>query len=222
MFSKITKNDQLDIINLRDMNSSPELIEKIKNFARNNLIILALAFLGLIFLGIGLIQFLGQRESEISFESGEEISGEKREKGSLFVDVSGAVLKPGVYGLKVDARIQDALIAAGGLSDEADRDYIAKNINLAQKLQDGVKLYVPRVSEAGGSVGIAGVSVQEKLKVNINTATGSELDILWGVGPATSEKIIEGRPYSTIEELLTKKAVTQRVFERIKEQITVY
>ena len=74
------------------------------------------------------------------------------------------------------------------------------------------------MGETGGVV--AGTQVVGK--ININTASVSELDRLWGVGPATAEKIIGGRPYSSVEELLSKKAVKSNVYERIKDEVSVY
>lgn len=131
-------------------------------------------------------------------------------------DVEGAVVSPGVYELKVNSRIQDLLIKAGGLSIEADREYVSKNINLAQKLSDGAKIYIPSVGESSSNL-----SNLSHL-ININQASARDLESLPGVGPATSAKIISGRPYQTTEELISKKAVGKAVFEKIKDEITVY
>ena len=57
--------------------------------------------------------------------------------------------------------------------------------------------------------------------ININTATQTELEALPGVGPVTAGKIIDGRPYQTLEELKTKKAVGNALFEKIKDKLTV-
>lgn len=138
----------------------------------------------------------------------------------ISVDVSGAVNKPGVYQLKNGSRIEDAVSAAGGFSSDANSEYVAKVLNLAQKLVDGSKLYIPKNGEevAGAVNGIAGSSN----KININTASSSELDSLPQVGEATVQKIISNRPYQTVDELLSKKAVTKSVFDKIKDQLVVY
>ena len=75
------------------------------------------------------------------------------------------------------------------------------------------------VSEGSSGV-VAGTRVTGKINVNIASAT--ELDRLWGVGPATAEKIINGRPYSSVEELKTKKVLKSNVYERIKDEVSVY
>lgn len=143
---------------------------------------------------------------------------------SLSVDVSGAVNHPGVYRLKDGAIVQEAIAAAGGFTDNANKEYISKSLNLAQKLSDGSKVYVPsegeQVSGAQSSSGVAGASTQAQ--VNINTATQAELEALPGIGPVTASKIISDRPYQTIDDLVTKKVVSNSVFQKIKDQIVTY
>lgn len=204
------------------------LYEKYTPFVQKNLLPIILGAVGLIFLSYGLIVFLGTSQAkpdqdDILFESASEgLNSSEKSHSPLTIDIAGGVMKPGVYTLPKDARIQDAFIASGGLSEEANRDWVAKNINLAAKLTDGAKIYVPKIGESiksttsiTGITGIAGT-------ININTASESELDSLPGVGPATIEKIINNRPYGSIEELLEEKVVGQKVFSNIKEKITVY
>jgi len=163
---------------------------------------------------------------------------DEEDSGEIFVDVSGAVEKPGMYKLEGKARINDALMAAGGLSENADREWFEKNINLAAKLADGVKIYIPTRDEISGSTNfqaqnppigetgskqtgeVIGVNVGDK--VNVNTASSAELDELWGIGPVTAEKVINGRPYGSVEELLTKKVLKSNVYERNKDKLVVY
>ena len=163
---------------------------------------------------------------------------DEEDSGEIFVDVTGAVEKPGMYKLEGKARINDALMAAGGLSENADREWFEKNINLAAKLADGVKIYIPTRDEISGSTNfqaqnppigetgskqtgeVIGVNVGDK--VNVNTASSAELDELWGIGPVTAEKVINGRPYGSVEELLTKKVLKSNVYERNKDKLVVY
>lgn len=143
---------------------------------------------------------------------------------TIAIDVSGAVKTPGVYNLKEDARIEDAIAAAGGFNSQANEEYISKSLNLAQKLVDGSKVYIP--SEGDASVpttssqtgAVAGINS----KVNINTSSQAEIEALPGIGPVTASKIISDRPYQTIEELTGKKVVSKAVFEKIKDEIVVY
>jgi len=188
---------------------------------------LIFSLVGLIFLGVGVLVFKVFLEDgqEIEISSGSKstgsISAELPQK--IAVDIAGAVQKPGLYELPADSRINDLLILAGGLSAQADRDWVAKNLNLAQKLVDGTKVYIPSESERvkeqeSKSSAVLGIAE----KININTATQKELESLWGIGPATAEKIIAGRPYQNINELVTRKIVKSNVWEAIKEKISVY
>ena len=153
---------------------------------------------------------------------GEEIvavdSFDEAQDKEVIVDIAGAVIKPGVYQLEPNARINDALVKAGGLSLEADRGWVSKNLNLAMKLIDGQKLYIPQENEA--------ISLEQGPAlsglINVNSASVSELDTLWGVGEATAKKIIDGRPYGSIEELLTKKVIRSNVYEEIKDEVSVH
>lgn len=141
---------------------------------------------------------------------------------TLLVDISGAVVKPGVYELPDDSRIQDVLISADGLDPNADRNYVARSINLAQKITDGQKIYVPFKNEVPSSVTSGGTGdVNEGGIVSINAASASQLDVLVGVGPVTAQKIISGRPYSDINELVTKKIVSKNEFDKIKGDISI-
>lgn len=112
------------------------------------------------------------------------------------------------------------MIAAGGLSARADREWVAKNLNLAMKLTDGAKVYVPAFGENAGAPGSSEALVSGT--ININTGSASELDGLPGVGPVTAQKIIDNRPYSSVQDLLSKKAVNQKVFDNIKDKISVF
>jgi len=142
----------------------------------------------------------------------------------IWVDLAGAVLKPGVYELPGDSRLKDLLAQAGGLGAEADRKWVEKNLNLAQKLVDAQKVYIPCQSEtADVSTGeVAGEQTAISKKININTASAAELDTLWGIGEARAKGIIDNRPYSSIDELLSKKIIPANVFEAIKDEITVF
>ena len=172
----------------------------------------SVGLLGVFLLGVGILSAIliagksgGGSEVEI-IEVGEE-----NELSEIMVDVSGAVVKPGLYKLENNARINDALVMAGGLSEDVDQDWFSKNLNLAKKLVDGQKLYIPFKGET---------SLTDK--ININSASVSQLDTLWGVGEATANKIIEGRQYGSVEELLTKKVVNSNVYERLKDKVSVY
>ena len=181
---------------------------------RLKLLVFGLFFAGLFLLAIGAGIFLF-RNSESSDEI-EIISASQGQR--IVVHVDGAVAKPGVYELTDSARVSDAVSVSGGLSDSAD----TAKVNLAAKVTDGQKIYIPKVGEqsTGTLQSTAGDSVSGL--VNINTASESQLDTLPGIGPVTAQKIIASRPYSSPEELLTKKAVGQSVYEKIKDLVAIY
>lgn len=140
-------------------------------------------------------------------------------QGRINVDVSGAVKKPGVYQLDQDSRVEQAITSADGFAENANQEYISKYLNMAQKLSDGMKIYIPFTGEQT-SAAVAGTNTQ--IKVNINTASQSELEVLPGIGPVTASRIISDRPYQSVEELASKKVVSKAVFEKIKDLVVVY
>lgn len=193
----------------------------IKSFVKKNILVVVLFSVGMILLGIGLIQLVSpQKGQDIEFVAG-NVEGEKTETVTFYVHVAGAVMKPGVYKVSQDARIQDALIAAGGLSTNANRDFVEKNLNLAQKIADGTKIYIPTRDENTFS-GSIGLTTSASGQVNINSAGQSTLEALPKIGAVTAQKIISSRPYTTVDELVQKKVITQKTFDAIKEMITVY
>lgn len=134
----------------------------------------------------------------------------------VMVDVEGAVVRPGVYQLPNGARVEDAIAASGGLAPDADMDALATSLNRAAKVVDGGKIYIPSLSSAP-------VSTLRPLHsvVNINAGSEKELESLPGVGPVTATKIIDNRPYQTLEELVSKKAMSQSLFEKLKNQLSL-
>ncbi len=202
-----------------------EAINGYKAFIKQNLLILALGLIGMILFGYGLITlFLASNSSQndIVFEASDE--NKESLESNIAIDIQGSVANPGVYKLPSNSIVQDAIVASGGLTNKADQDFISKNINLASKLSDGGKIYIPAIGENTKSV-IGETSNTGSVaggKININTASTEVLDSLPGIGPATIQKIINGRPYTSISELLEKKIVGSKVFEEIKEKISVY
>ncbi len=199
-------------------------LEKVEKFK----LPIALSLLGIVLI-IGGIFASGLNEQVPSFGSKQKIKEYPKEslvqtQKTISVDVSGAVLKPGVYQLNEGSRIEDSIKAAGGFSDDSNKEYISKYLNMAQKLSDGTKIYVPLDGEmtvnTSGGTSAAGASTQSKL--NINTSSQSELETLSGIGPVTASKIISARPYQSIDELTSKKIVSKAVFEKIKDSLVTY
>jgi len=136
----------------------------------------------------------------------------------LRVYVSGAVNSPDVYELPAGSIVKDAIEAAGGATGEADLD----RINLALSVADGQHIYVPKLGEESPPVSPpTEPSPRAGGKVNINTASQSELETLPGIGPSKAQGIIENRPYESIEEIKKVPGIGEVTFQKIKDLITV-
>jgi competence protein ComEA len=133
----------------------------------------------------------------------------------LVVHVAGMVASPGVYELAAGSRVKDAVAAAGGAVAGADQDAI----NLAEPLQDGEKVYVPKVGEAPG----AGAATPGG-KVNLNLATEQQLEGLPGVGPVLAQRIIDYRlkkRFTSVKQLLDVEGFGQKKYDSVKDLVMV-
>lgn len=173
----------------------------------------ALLFIGIfvLALGGGIFYFASGKGEDIKII---EPEAESVKAEQLVVHVDGAVVNPGVYWLEAGSRIGDLVTKAGGLTGEAD----SARINLAAKVVDGQKVQIAKIGQVSSSI-VAGVSTNSL--IGINGATVAQLNSLPGVGDVTSAKIIAGRPYSSIDELKSRKIVSASVFEKIRELISV-
>lgn len=122
---------------------------------------------------------------------------------TLVVDINGAVAKPGIYEVPVGSRYADLIERAGGLSKSVSKEYVARELNLARELKDQEKVYLPFAGETANSSAKSG-------GISINMATSKQLQELKGVGEATAEKIISGRPYKEVGEI--KNVVSEKVY----------
>lgn len=156
-------------------------------------------------------------------------------EGEIVIHMTGAVQKTGILVLPEGARIADAIDASGGPTESADLD----EVNLAYVLQDGQKVYIPSKEDKvkleskayimnGSGNNVIVQEVNEKggnKKVNINTATQSELENLPGVGEAIASRIIEYRQqngkFSKIEDLQNVKGIGDAKFNNMKEYVMV-
>jgi len=129
-------------------------------------------------------------------------SGDAVAAAVLYVHVSGAVRTPGLYMLPAGSRVVDAIAAAGGFADDADRDAV----NLARTLDDGEQLPVPREGEAPPTAGAPGPAAPADTRVDLNTADATLLETLPRIGPALAERIIAWRDdngrFTSVDDLL--------------------
>lgn len=176
-----------------------------------------------------------QAKSTLKTEQRISVQKPTSKQSILFVDVSGAVVRPNVYRLPAGSRVYAAIDAAGGLSDAVDSAFISRNTNFARLLTDQEKIYIPTTEDIQSGVvdeyvgvlsqmtPVAGSTAinEESQKININTSVIEELDQLPGIGPTYAQKIIDNRPYTSIEDLLTKKVLKKSAYSQIKELVSL-
>ena len=160
--------------------------------------------------------------------------------GGIFVHIDGYINNPGVYEIKENDRIKTLIDKAGGFKE----GYSIKNINLAAKLSDGDKIYIPSVSEEKNSENNNNINInssgkgqnvktdrnnvsimKNNSKININTANISELKQITGIGESTANKIIDYREnvgkFKKIEDIKEVKGIGDAKYESLKNKITI-
>ncbi|MEN9648788.1 MAG: hypothetical protein RLZ17_829, partial [Actinomycetota bacterium] len=152
----------------------------------------------------------------------------------LTVHIAGAVKTPGIYQLRVGARINDGVVAAGGATAQADLD----SVNLAMLLSEGEQIYIPKRNEKphiivqprftnsnNSNSSNNSTNSESQISININTATAIELEQLAGVGPSTAKAIIEFRQknggFKTVEDLLNVRGIGPAKLSEILPQARV-
>jgi len=156
----------------------------------------------------------------------------------VLVDISGAVSMPGVYCFAQGASVIDAVKRANGFTQDAGFKYISMKMNLSSVMKDNSKIYIPFESDYNCTLLAFSLpkevvdivippkddsntqeDTQEGGCISINNATQAELETLNGVGPSTAQKIIAGRPYTKIEDLLNVSGIGQATLDKFKDNI---
>ena len=174
-------------------------------------------------------------DEDISHQSTENFDTSVKESSSenedqaaeVVVYVCGEVNDPGVYHLPNKSRVCDAIESAGGMTDDAGRDFW----NLASEVYDSQMIYVPTKEEVeSGNVPKpdtenTDVSSGDSSKININTASKEELMTLAGIGESKADNIIKYRQengsFSSVEDLTNVSGIGESIFNKIKDSITV-
>lgn len=169
----------------------------------------------------------------------------------IHVDVSGALKQPGVFCLEEGSMVIDAITKAGGFTNQVAYRFVARKINLSQVLVNNQKIYIPYEEETDCKLlsfipqakevetiinNTSGIEMPTSEIngsgdetnngagggcININTATLEELDTLSGVGPSMAQKIVEGRPYSNVNDLLNISGIGEATFAKFKDKICI-
>ena len=214
------------------------VLEKIKQYK----LALVIALIGLVIAGFMMLQREQKQENNIqqlmeqtsyssssttekSKQRSESDQGDKNE-GMVTVDVKGAVKTPGVYQLKSSSRVHDALLKAGGMTDEAD----LKSINQAQKLVDEAVVYVAKVGEnvvdVTTNTSTSRATSQAKSGfVNLNTETEADFQTISGIGQKRAQDIIAYREangkFKSVDDLKNVTGIGAKTLEKLKEYVTV-
>jgi len=187
--------------------------------SRLRLSIGAAVVLGLVVLsaavGLGIMRGQAQPVQNVPLA---ETSGEVAVDGELYVHVLGQVAHPGLYVLELDARVVDALAAAGGTLDDAD----LQSVNLARPLSDGEQLIVPVIGTAGES---SGTTPQGDGLIDLNNADQAALESLPRIGPALAQRIIEWRDtngrFQSVDDLLAVPGIGEKLLAGLAELVRV-
>lgn len=146
------------------------------------------------------------------------------EPDRIWIEVAGAVEHPGVYTVSYDSRIQEAVLQAGGFTSDADRQYIHQQLNLASRMQDQEKIYIPFVGETAPiQQPVLSTTVDSAVHsadglVALSQATQTELETVNGIGPKRAAAIIANGPYSDWEELREKAELTAPILIELQKR----
>jgi len=145
--------------------------------------------------------------------------------GLIKVDIQGAVKKPGIYQLEIGQRIADLVASASGFTKDADVIFISKNLNLATELKDQDKIYIPFTVEEIPDMSADNKndikSVENTNFISINQASLNELQTLSGIGAVKAQMIIDNRPYNTLDDLVTKKVISENLLNNLRVQLSL-
>lgn len=155
-----------------------------------------------------------------------DVEDESIDKSIKKVHISGEINNPGVYEIRDEQRLEDLIKEAGGLTNEADD----RNLNLAQRLEDQMKIYIPNINEENllentdRNQEALPVGNTASSLVNINTANKDDLMSLPNIGDKRAEAIIEYRKtqkFEKIEDIKNVTGIGEKYYEALKDLITV-
>lgn len=145
----------------------------------------------------------------------------------IAVEIAGAVATPGVYELPAEARVIDAVDAAGGTTADADLG----SVNLARRVRDEDRILIPSrtppppTADATGDTPMSTTTASRPERVNVNTASVNELDGLPGIGPAIAQRVVDYRteqgPFRTVDELARVNGISSAMVDELRAEITV-
>jgi len=167
----------------------------------------------------------GLENDVINNTTNSDILNGKKEISTIKVHIDGDVLNPGVVEIPQDSRLQDAVEEVGGLNEDA----VTKNINLASRLEDGQKVYIPSIEEVEESNNLIKeedyIDNNKNAKININNAGIEELQKIDGVGPSLANRIYQYRikngKFESIDELKNISGIGDKKIDAIRDSISL-
>ena len=213
-----------------DVDDIADLLPKSRPLPRRAVIVSLMIIVLIALCVFGFLRTRGTSQPEAA-----QITAEQTEDARVQVHVAGAVKKPGVVTLDGQARVVDALDAAGGTKKNAD----LTQVNLARVVKDGEQIVVPEIADdaganaqpaaprtAGSGTGTAaGPAAGAGQKININSASAAELENLPGIGPVTAAAIVAYReekgPFASVDALTEVSGIGEATLEKIKPNATV-
>ncbi|MEW9122530.1 MAG: helix-hairpin-helix domain-containing protein [Thermotaleaceae bacterium] len=192
------------------------------NFTKKEVIVILIIVLILVsLLTFKLLSSKLEKEARSSLRLEEVEEDLEEETETIMVHISGQVKRPGLVELKAGMRLKDAIDQAGGLKEAADMD----RINLARKLSDEEKIYIPaKGEEIDIGIDLSITEKSEEGKININNCSKEELMGLPGIGEVLAQRIIDHReenPFESEEDLMQVAGIGEKRFDDLKELITV-
>lgn len=173
---------------------------------------------------------ISKRDQQVAINNKKNNMSEKQENLNSYVDIKGAVKRPGVYKIQKNYRLESLIALAHGPTKNADLN----QVNLAQVLVDQMVIYIPKKNEKipvqFNSVNMTeksetAASNQEKSIINLNTANQEDLLTLTGVGPSKAAAILQYRQehgqFNNIDELKEVSGIGEKTFDKIKDVISV-
>lgn len=174
-------------------------------------------------LAVGLkLSSTGRDRVIVDSEDDTEVAGETETETSeeIYVDISGEVMKPGLYILENGSRLYELIDSAGGLTDNADLD----RINQAETVTDGQKIIIPALSSSEEGDSVAEAVDDDDGLININTASSEKLTELPGVGEAIAKRIIDyrqGNAFRRKEDIKNVNGIGDKTYEKLEPMITI-
>lgn len=206
--------------------------EKIQDYLKENKeMLIKVAAAALLVVAAFFVFVFSEDDEDALAKESNAVTETKPQAVMIMVDIGGEVNNPMVAELEEGSRVEDAINAAGGVTENAD----LTDINRAAFLEDGDKILIPTMTTGDANNGQTKNSSDQSImandgyktysddRININTAGSEELQQLEGIGPVTAEKIIEYRQtngkFKSIEDIKNVSGIGDKTFEELKDDI---